>query len=41
LLLIGVRRGVVDTETANEWSADWREKRGYYAPIDRVEELLE
>lgn len=41
VLALGVRRGVIDVETANEWLAIWREERGFYAPVARVEELLE
>ena len=41
LLVVGVRRDVVGVETANEWLSDWREKRGYYAPVDQIEDILD
>jgi predicted nucleic acid-binding protein len=41
LLVLGIQRGVVDADTANRWLDDWRTKRGYYAPVERIENILE
>jgi predicted nucleic acid-binding protein len=41
VLVSGIRRGAIDIDTANEWLTEWREKRGYYAPVERVEDILE
>jgi len=40
VLVSGIRRGAIDINTANEWPTEWREKRGYYAPVERVEDVL-
>jgi predicted nucleic acid-binding protein len=40
LLALGVDRGSLDVATANEWLSTWRSERGYYAPVDHVENLL-
>lgn len=40
ILVVGVRRDVIDVEIANEWLTVWRETRGYYAPVDQIEEVL-
>ena len=39
LLVVGATKGLIDRATATEWLAIWREKRGYYAPVDRIEEV--
>lgn len=41
ILVVGIRRGVIDTDTANRWLDDWRTERGYYAPVDRIKEVIE
>lgn len=41
VLVLGVQHGVITVETANEWLTTWREKRGYYASIERLEEVLD
>lgn len=41
LLVLGINRGVLDVETANTWLGTWRRERGYYAPVERVEEILD
>lgn len=41
LLALGVRRGVFSVQTANQWLGTWREKRGYYAPVDSIEDVLD
>lgn len=41
ILVLGVRRDVIARETANRWLDDWNEKRGYYAPVERIEDVLE
>jgi len=33
-------RDRLDVETANAWLATWRDERGYYAPVERVEAAL-
>jgi len=40
ILVLAIRRGAIDTDTANEWLTEWREKRGYYAPVNRIEDVL-
>jgi len=39
-LVVGIRRGEIDIGTANGWLDDWRAKRGYYPPVERIEEVL-
>lgn len=41
VLISGIRREAIDIDPANEWLTEWREKRGYYAPVERVEDILE
>jgi predicted nucleic acid-binding protein len=41
LLLVGIEHGRIDKETADEWLETWREERGYYAPVESVNELLD
>lgn len=40
LLVLGIDRGTLDVETANQWLDTWRRERGYYAPVERIEEVL-
>ena len=40
LLVVGIRRGEIDASTANQWLDNWRATRGYYAPVERIEEIL-
>jgi predicted nucleic acid-binding protein len=41
LLVVGIEYGHIDRETADEWLEAWRDERGYYAPVERVGELLD
>lgn len=41
LLVLGIDRDALDVATADEWLSTWRSERGYYAPVDRFEEVLE
>lgn len=41
ILVLGIRRDVIDVHSANEWLTTWKETRGYFSPVDRVEEILE
>ncbi|WP_338740351.1 hypothetical protein [Haloplanus salilacus] len=41
LLVVGIERGRIDRETADEWLETWRNERGYYAPVESVGELLD
>jgi predicted nucleic acid-binding protein len=41
LLVLGIKREHIDSETADEWLEVWRDERGYYAPIESVTELLD
>ena len=41
LLVLGIKRDLLDVTTANEWLDTWRTKRGYYAPVERVENVLD
>lgn len=40
ILVSGIRRGIIDADTANQWLTIWREQRGYYAPVDRIRRCL-
>ena len=41
LLVLGVERGAIASETADDWLDGWRKHRGYYAPVESVNELLD
>lgn len=41
LLVRGIRRDLLTIESANAQLRTWRKERGYYAPVDRIEEVLE
>ncbi len=41
LLVLGVESGRIDHDTADEWLDTWRERRGYYAPVESVSEILD
>ena len=41
LLVLGIERERIDSDTANEWLDTWRDVRGYYAPVDYIEEVIE
>lgn len=41
ILVLGIERGHIDSETADKWLDTWRETRGYYAPVESVEEVLD
>jgi len=41
LRVLGVERGQIDGETADDWLDAWRRHRGYYAPVESVRELLD
>jgi len=41
LLVLGIKREHIDSETADEWIETWRDERGYYAPVESVSELLD
>lgn len=41
LLVLGVERDHIGRDTADEWLDTWRERRGYYAPVESVTEILE
>jgi predicted nucleic acid-binding protein len=40
LLVRGIERERIDSKTADEWLDAWRKHRGYYAPVESVNELL-
>lgn len=40
LLVLGVESGYLDRNTADEWLDTWRERRGYYAPVKNMAEIL-
>jgi predicted nucleic acid-binding protein len=40
LLVLCVESAHLDRHTADEWLDTWRERRGYYAPVESVTELL-
>jgi predicted nucleic acid-binding protein len=41
LLVLGIDHGLLDAATADEWLSTWRSERGYYAPVDSIEEVLD
>ena len=41
LLVLGIKREHIDSETADKWIETWRDERGYYAPVESVTELLD
>ncbi|WP_254839432.1 hypothetical protein [Natronomonas marina] len=41
LLVLGIERERIDSETADEWVDVWQNERGYYAPVESVTELLD
>jgi len=41
LLVLGVERDLIDATTADEWLETWRDRRGYYAPVESVTEILD
>ena len=41
LLVLGIEREHIDSETADEWIDIWRTERGYYAPVESVTELID
>ena len=41
LLVLGIKREHIDSETADEWIDIWRTERGYYAPVESVTELID
>lgn len=40
ILAFGVRQESLDVSTASAWLAIWRNERGYYAPVERIEDAL-
>jgi len=38
-LILGVERGQITSETADEWLDTWRERREYDAPVESVTEI--
>lgn len=40
LLVRGVVRGDLSLTLANEWLHTWTTERGYYAPVDKVDDVL-
>lgn len=41
LLVIGIKRRVLDVETADLWLDTWRNERSCYAPVDNVSDVLD
>lgn len=41
LLVLEIKRDLIDVETADRWLATWRTQRSYHSPIDRISEVLE
>lgn len=41
LLVLGVERERLDRETADSWLDTWRDKRGYYAPVESVADVFD
>jgi len=40
LLVHSVSHGALSQDTADDWLTTWRNKRGYYAPVDSISEVL-
>jgi predicted nucleic acid-binding protein len=40
LLVHGVSHGTLSQNTADDWLTTWRDKRGYYAPVDSIADLI-
>jgi predicted nucleic acid-binding protein len=40
LLVHCITHDELSPETADDWLTTWREKRGYYAPVDSISEVL-
>ena len=40
LLVHCISHDVLSPETADNWLTTWRDKRGYYAPVDSISEVL-
>jgi predicted nucleic acid-binding protein len=41
LLVLGIEQDALKADTANEWLSTWRTERGYYAPVDRIQDVLD
>lgn len=41
LLALGIERNRVSIQQADGWLDTWRQKRGYYAPVDSVADVLD
>lgn len=41
LLVLGVELDHIDRNTADDWLDTWRDRRGYYAPVESVTEILD
>ena len=41
LLVLGVESAYLDRDTAEERLDTWRERRGYYVPVESVTEILD
>lgn len=41
ILALGIEHGDLSIETADRWLDTWQEQRGYYAPVDSIETVLE
>lgn len=41
LLAVGVQRNAITVQTANQWLERWQTEREYYAPVDRIEVVLD
>jgi hypothetical protein len=38
--VLGVESAYLDRNTADKWLGTWRERRGYYAPVKSMAEIL-
>ncbi len=41
LLVLGIKREYIDSETVDGWLEVWRNERGYYAPVESVTGLVD
>ena len=41
ILVRGITRDILAPEAANNQLATWRDERGYYSPVDRIEDAIE
>lgn len=41
LLVLGIEQDALDVTIADQWLETWRTKRGYYAPVESIEDIID